>query len=223
MDPELRRALERSAVEAAPALLGAHLTRTGDDGPVTVRITEVEAYEGGDDPGPHAFRGPTPRTRPMFDAAGTVYVYRSYGIHLCLNIVCGVPGVGVGCLVRAGEVVDGLPLARRRRTSAAARGGATPLDRDLARGPGNVGSALGVELADSGRRVDARPFRLEPSRTAVPDTRIVSGLRVGLAAPGGLEPFRYRFRIAGDPTVSAYQAHRTVRDARRILEASSDV
>lgn len=207
------RELARPAVESAPLLLGALLTRRDAEGAVTVRITEVEAYEGARDPGSHAYRGPTPRTRPMFEAAGHVYVYRSYGIHLCLNLVCGHRGAAAGCLVRAGEVVEGEDLARRRRAAVRRPGTVEPRSRELARGPGNLGLALGVRLEDSGRRVDEPPFALHPPAVPVARDLVVRGPRVGLALPGGAPAFDWRFSIAADPTVSRYTAHRSLRDA----------
>src|SRR5690606_16906565 len=116
--------LIRPADEVAPLLLGAHLTGRG----VTVRLTEVEAYLGEADPGSHAFRGLTPRTRTMFGEPGHLYVYFSYGMHVCANVVCSPEGTASAVLLRAGEVVDGLELARERRPTAKS-------DADLARGP----------------------------------------------------------------------------------------
>lgn len=189
------------------------LTRDSASGPVSVRITEVEAYEGDRDPGSHAYRGPTARNRPMFGPPGRLYVYLNYGLHRCVNLVCGEDGRASGCLLRAGEVIEGEPLAtaRRARTRRPESSPVRPVE--LARGPGSLGSAIGVELADSGRRVDEAPYRLEAPVTPVPSARIRRGLRVGLAAPGGLEPFAWRFSIEGDPTVSRYTAHRSVRAA----------
>ena len=102
-----------------------------------MRLTEVEAYDGETDPGSHAFRGPTPRNAVMYGAAGHLYVYFTYGMHWCANIVCGPPGVATAVLLRAGEVVAGLDIARSRRPASAA-------DRDLARGPARLASALGA-------------------------------------------------------------------------------
>ncbi|MDO5051603.1 MAG: DNA-3-methyladenine glycosylase [Pseudoclavibacter sp.] len=200
------------AVRAAPLLLGALLSRDSGAGRVTVRITEVEAYGGADDPGSHAFRGPTPRTRSMFGPPGLLYVYRSYGVHHCLNVVCGPEGLAAACLIRAGEVVEGAETARERRL--AVRGpGSSPADHELARGPGNLARSLGVLPEDDGVPVRAAPFRLRLPDAPLP--RFSSGLRVGLAAPGGLEPFRWRVWATGDATVSGYVPHRSVREAGR--------
>lgn len=151
---------------------------------VSVRLTEVEAYLGSEDEAAHTFRGQTPRNAAMFGPPGRLYVYLSYGIHMAGNIVCAPEGIGQGCLMRAGEVVAGLELARERR-------GEVPFER-LASGPGNLGKALGLSLADNGI-----PVSLElPGAT--PDW--VAGPRVGISknidAP-------LRFWIPGDRTVSA--------------------
>ncbi|AWB80999.1 DNA-3-methyladenine glycosylase [Corynebacterium yudongzhengii] len=168
----------------APQLLGAHLTHAG----VTLRITEVEAYLGADDPAAHTYRGPTKRNAAMFGAPGRMYVYLSYGIHLAGNIVCAPKGIGHGCLLRAGEVVDGLPVARKRRGNRA--------DFELARGPGNLGQALGLDLADNGASVRGPSFVLE-ERSRVPE--IATSGRVGISrnteAP-------LRFFIPGERSVS---------------------
>ena len=116
---ELAELLTRPALEVGPRLLGS-VFRVGD---VAVRLTEVEAYHGqGQDPGSHAHRGRTPRTESMFAEGGTLYVYLSYGIHRCVNIVCGPEGWASGLLLRAGEVVEGVDVARSRRPSARSTG-----------------------------------------------------------------------------------------------------
>ncbi|GAA1700897.1 DNA-3-methyladenine glycosylase [Microcella alkalica] len=204
-DPVAAALLAGDPLEVAPRLLGSLLHGRG----VTVRLTEVEAYRGGDDPGSHAFRGETPRTRPMFLGAGHVYAYVTYGMHTCVNLVAGRPGVASGLLIRAGEVVDGADLALARR-SAGREGRAIP-NRDLARGPARLASALGVSLADSGSpllpldRADLDGLRLEV-RPALPAERIATGPRVGVAGPGGdAHAHPWRFWIDGDPTVSVYR------------------
>lgn len=190
--------LDDDPVTAAPRLLGAILH--GRD--VAVRLTEVEAYRGvGEDPGSHAHRGPTPRTRPMFGPAGTVYVYLSYGMHHCVNLVCGPEGSAGAVLLRAGEVVEGLDLARQRRS--AGRATTTPV-RDLARGPARLASALGISLTDNGGMLGAGPLHLSPP--AHPLAPIASGPRVGVSGPGGGLEYPWRFWLEGDPTVSVYRA-----------------
>ncbi len=176
----------------APTLLGGLLVAGG----VTVRLTEVEAYAGEDDPGSHAFRGRTPRTRVMFGPAGRAYVYFTYGMHWCLNVVTGPEGVASAVLLRAGEVVGGLEVARARRA------GAT--DRDLCRGPARLTKALGVagELTGTDLLAATAPVRLLlPGAPTEGEVR--SGPRVGVAGAGAVTP--WRFWLAGDPTVSVYR------------------
>jgi DNA-3-methyladenine glycosylase len=174
-------------LEAAPGLLNAVL-RHGD---VAVRLTEVEAYDGANDPGSHAFRGQTPRNTVMFGPAGHLYCYFTYGMHVCCNIVCGPTGTASAVLVRAGEVVDGIELARDRRPGAK--------DRDLARGPARLCRALGIELTHDGTDLAAGPIVLE---VGDPPAEVSTGPRVGLrAAPD----WPWRFWITGDPTVSTYR------------------
>ncbi|BDZ58338.1 putative 3-methyladenine DNA glycosylase [Barrientosiimonas endolithica] len=136
---------DRPVLEVAPELLGCVVTHAG----VGVRLTEVEAYDGSNDPGSHAFRGETPRTRVMFGPPGGLYVYFTYGMHHCANLVCGEDGRASAVLLRAGEVVTGIDLARERRTA----GRSTRLaDRDLARGPARLVQALGITRGDDGVR-----------------------------------------------------------------------
>nr|WP_217271323.1 DNA-3-methyladenine glycosylase [Frigoribacterium sp. VKM Ac-2836] len=188
------------ALEVAPRLLGSIFW----SGPVGVRLTEVEAYHGqGQDPGSHAHRGRTARNGSMFEGGGTLYVYLSYGIHRCVNIVCGPDGYASGVLLRAGEVVEGVDEATVRRATSR-----TP--SDLARGPGRLGSALGIELGDDGSRLVADTpgqgarFRLRlPSEPVGP---IAAGPRVGVSGHAGGDAFPWRFALEGDPTVSPYRA-----------------
>ena len=109
--------LEGDPVDVAPHLLGAVVAARDDDGAVAVRLTEVEAYRGETDPGSHAFRGRTPRNSAMFGAAGAIYVYFTYGMHHCVNIVCGPQGLSRAVLLRAGEVIRGLDAHRVQRSS----------------------------------------------------------------------------------------------------------
>jgi DNA-3-methyladenine glycosylase len=178
---------------AAKALLGWRMTANG----VTVRLTEVEAYRGADDAASHAFRGRTPRNEIMFGPAGHLYVYFTYGMHWCLNVVAGEEGVAAAVLLRAGEVVDGLDAARARRPR-------VPLDRDLARGPARLAMALGLDGAANGLDLldTHSPVRLEPRIGSV--GRIEAGPRVGVSAE---KDRPWRFWLAGDPTVSLYRAH----------------
>ncbi|WP_130281966.1 DNA-3-methyladenine glycosylase [Microcella alkaliphila] len=205
--------LAGDAVSVAPLLLGAVLDGRG----VSVRLTEVEAYLGvGEDPGSHAFRGQTPRTAPMFAAPGTLYVYLSYGMHRCLNLVTGEAGTASAVLVRAGEVVAGIDEARARALAGRRPGadGAVPRvpDRDLARGPARLARALGVTLDDDGRMLADGAVDLAASPGPAP--AIATGPRVGVAHPGGGDAYPWRFWIPGDPTVSAYRPGRGITRAR---------
>ncbi len=198
----LRELLSADARTVAPLLLGAVLTHSSHAGPVAVRITEVEAYLGPEDslhpdPGSHTFRGQTRRNAPMFGPAGHLYVYFTYGMHHCANIVCGPEGVASALLLRAGEVIAGEELALARRpTSKAAK--------DLASGPARFATALGLTTADSGRDALSAPFRLE--LPAVPAAEVSSGPRVGVSGAGGTDDYPWRFWVTGDPTVSRYKA-----------------
>lgn len=185
---------------AARRLLGCTLTGGG----VTVRLTEVEAYAGLDDPGSHAFRGRTPRTAVMFGPPGRAYVYFSYGMHWCLNVVCGPDGSAAAVLLRAGEVVSGQAAARERRRDA--------VDRELARGPARLARALGVDGRLNGSDLLAGgPLLLAPG-PPVPEAVVRRGPRVGLAAAADRP---WRFSLAGDPTVSAYRPHTPRRRVRQ--------
>ncbi|SDS11469.1 DNA-3-methyladenine glycosylase [Nocardioides scoriae] len=174
-------------LEVAPRLLGARFHHAG----VTLRLTEVEAYAGPDDPGSHAHRGPTPRTRVMFGPAGRLYVYFTYGMHHCANLVCGPEGEASAVLLRAGEVVAGRDLARERRPGSS--------DRDLARGPARLCRALALDLAQDG--ADAAGW-LEPADPPVPPEAVATGPRVGLRRAADRP---WRFWLAGEPSVSAYR------------------
>ena len=135
-----RGTFERSSLDLAPVVLGGIFSHAG----VSIRVTEVEAYIGdGADPGSHAFRGRTARNASMYGEPGHLYAYFTYGMHTCANMVCSPAGVASGLLLRGGEVVDGLDLARRRRTTSRS-------DHDLARGPARLTIALGITLADDG-------------------------------------------------------------------------
>jgi DNA-3-methyladenine glycosylase len=201
-EDRVREVLSGDAREIAPLLLGAVLTHHTPDGPVSVRLTEVEAYMGpGDslhpDPGSHTFRGPTRRNAPMFGPAGHLYVYFTYGMHYCANIVCGPAGHASAVLLRAGEVVAGREAALvRRRTSKSAR--------DLASGPARLALALGLTTADSGRDALSAPFGLQ--LPPVPAADVSSGPRVGVSGDGGSHDYPWRFWLTGDPTVSRYKA-----------------
>jgi len=181
---------------AARGLLGATVTAHG----VTIRLTEVEAYSGlGADPASHAHRGRTRRNEVMFGPAGYAYVYFTYGMHWCLNIVCGPPGEASAVLLRAGSVVSGVSSARSRR-------GASVPDRELARGPARLASALGLDGSAYGTSVldGTGPLLLCAPPSPVEPSLIRSGPRVGVT---GAHDIEWRFWLAGEPTVSPYRRH----------------
>jgi DNA-3-methyladenine glycosylase len=173
--------LAQDALQAAPALLGWELVSHQADGTVSGRIVEVEAYHGAEDPASHAFRGLTPRTAPMFEAGGAIYLYLSYGLHTCLNLVTGPAGQAQAVLIRALEPTSGLELmrARRRQTNS----------RLLTSGPGRVGQALGLSVALSGQRL-GQSLELRPPAAPVPATAIASGPRIGITSAVG-QPWRF--------------------------------
>jgi DNA-3-methyladenine glycosylase len=181
--------------EVAPALLGCWLVSDRADGQVAVRLTEVEAYSGeGSDPASHAHRGPTPRAAIMFGPPGRLYVYFSYGVHWCANVVVGPEGRGSAVLLRAGDVVLGDELARSRRP--AARAG-----RDLARGPARLTQALAIGPDDKAADLlsPGSPVRLHHG---TPPASVSAGPRVGISRATDLP---WRFWETGADSVSAFR------------------
>ncbi|MEJ5946819.1 DNA-3-methyladenine glycosylase [Pseudokineococcus basanitobsidens] len=200
-EPLGRAFFDRPVLEVAADLLGCAVVHETSEGRVAVRLTEVEAYAGPDDPGSHAARGRTPRTAVMFGPPGRLYVYFSYGLHWCANVVCGPEGTASAVLLRAGEVVEGVEAARVRRPAARS-------DRDLARGPARLTAALGVTGEHDGHDLvgSTTPVLLARGDGAVPGP-VVAGPRVGVAGPGGDGgTFPWRLHLAGEPTVSPYRA-----------------
>jgi DNA-3-methyladenine glycosylase len=184
---------DRPVLEVARELLGVVVVAAG----VAVRLTEVEAYDGGRDPASHAFRGRTSRNAVMFGPPGHAYVYFTYGMHFCMNVVCGADGHASAVLLRAGEVIDGHELARQRRVGIR--------DRDLARGPARLTKTLAVDRRHDGVDVtdpDA-PIRLLMG-APVPDDDVRWGPRVGISAAAELP---WRAWVDGEPTVSTYRPH----------------
>jgi DNA-3-methyladenine glycosylase len=186
---ELQDLLEGPVLQVAPRLLGSVLS----SGHVACRITEVEAYDGPRDPGSHAFRGPTARNGVMFGPAGHLYVYFTYGMHFCCNVVCGPEGRASAVLLRAGEIVDGVEEARGRRPAARH-------DRDLARGPARLCQALGIAADANGHDLTAPPITLTIAEG--PPRAVLSGPRVGLRHAADRP---WRFWLEGEPTVSSYR------------------
>jgi DNA-3-methyladenine glycosylase len=164
----------RSVHEVAPELVGATLLVGGVGG----RIVEVEAYDAGD-PASHGYRGPTVRNRAMFGPPGHAYVYRSYGVHWCLNLVCGDVGIPEAVLVRALEPTNGLERMRERR--------GLDEERLLCSGPGRLCQALGVKGEHDGLALDRAPFDLREAESVAD---VVRGPRVGVSRAVDL-PWRY--------------------------------
>jgi DNA-3-methyladenine glycosylase len=164
----------RSVHKVAPDLIGATLLVDGVGG----IIVEVEAYHH-TDPAAHSYRGPTPRNQVMFGPPGFAYVYRSYGIHWCVNFVCEKQGSASAVLIRALEPTHGIPTMRRRRGLQEVR--------SLCSGPGKLTEALGITIAHNGLALDAPPFALH-ARATRPE--IITGIRIGLTKAIDL-PWRY--------------------------------
>jgi DNA-3-methyladenine glycosylase len=232
--PLAREFFARPSQEVGPALLGCVLESWSDDGLVAVRLTEVEAYAGHLDPASHAFRGQTARNGVMFGPPGHAYVYFTYGMHFCVNLVCQPPGVVSAVLLRAGEIVAGVELARARRygglkaadgaaaATATAGGGAarasggvrvrgTTSDRDLALGPARLCQALGIDRALDGVDVcvPSSPLRISAGSagagTGSDGAGVVrAGPRVGVREAADVP---WRFWLDGESTVSVYRPH----------------
>ncbi len=184
---ELRELLSGPVLDVAPRLLGATLRH----GEVAVRLTEVEAYDGPDDPGSHAYRGRTARNDVMFGPPGHLYVYFTYGMHFCCNVVTGPEGRASAVLLRGGEVVEGMDVARSRRPRSTVR--------DLARGPARLCQALAIGLAENGADLASGDLTLELGE---PLLAVSTGPRVGLR---GAPDRPWRFWVTGEPTVSVYR------------------
>ncbi|MFB8386323.1 DNA-3-methyladenine glycosylase [Microbacterium sp. NPDC055910] len=208
LHPAARDELAALPLAVAPRLLGGVLRTVVEGEEVAVRITEVEAYHGrgtGDvpDPGSHARMGRTARNATMWGEPGHLYVYLSHGIHSCVNVVCGPDGLAGGVLLRGGEVIDGADAASRRRPAAR-------VARDLARGPGRLGDAVGLRhpLHDGIDVVTGAALHGAVARLALRDeplAEVATGPRVGVAGVAGTAVFPWRFWIPGDPTVSAFR------------------
>ena len=232
-----REFFARPSVEVAPDLLGCVLEHETPDGLVAVELTEVEAYAGRSDPASHAYRGQTRRNAVMFGPPGHAYVYFTYGMHFCVNMVClGEEGSAAAVLLRAGAIIAGEDLARARRTrgpvsespvsespvsespvsGSRARNGS----RDLARGPARLCQALGIDRSLDGADVcvASSPLRMRaeagnPVRSPVRaqgDDRPGTPRRIVTGPRVGVSSaaeIPWRFWYEGDPTVSAYRAH----------------
>lgn len=214
--PATRDELAGLPVEVAPRLLGGMLEVTVDGVQVLARLTEVEAYHGRDtgdlpDPGSHARMGQTARNATMWGEPGHLYVYLSHGIHSCVNVVCGPAGVAGGVLLRAAEIIAGEDAARLRRPAARTA-------RDLARGPGRLGEALGLrhpahDGIDAVAGLERAGAVARLTLRDEPERGVATGPRVGVAGIAGTDAFPWRFWIAGDSTVSAFRWGRGAAEA----------
>jgi DNA-3-methyladenine glycosylase len=212
--PVLPRAFfDRDVLAVAPGLLGCVIVRSCRDGTVAVRLTEVEAYAGAADPASHAFRGKTARNSVMFGDPGHAYVYFTYGMHFCVNLVCGPAGMASAVLLRAGQVVTGHRLAAARRGT-----GPAASQRDTARGPARLCQALGIDRGMDGTDVcdPASPLRILGQDG--PAGEVERGPRAGVSSAAQV---RWRFWLAGEPTVSAYRPHVPRKRADRADRAAS--
>lgn len=180
--------LKVSAEEAARRLLGCQLISEIDGRFVRVKIVEVEAYDELDEAS-HTFRGRTKRNDAMFKAAGHLYVYFTYGMHYCCNVVCGDEGFGSGVLVRAVEPIEGVEVMEERRGRAGL---------ELSNGPGKACQALGIDTSWSGHDLSRAPIRLM-KQPQLSDDQIVSGVRIGISK--AVHELR-RYYIADNPYVS---------------------
>jgi DNA-3-methyladenine glycosylase len=195
----VRHIVQRSFFDREPDvvardLMGCTVESRSEAGVVRIRLVEVEAYAGESDPASHAWRGPTPRTQVMYGHPGHSYVYFSYGMHWALNVVCLGEGTAAGVLLRAGEVVEGLEIARGRRRAGTA-------DLRLASGPANLAAALGLDAAWNGLDVTSplSPLLLRSGQLR-PDESVITAPRVGITRAVDTP---WRFLVAGDRHVSS--------------------
>ena len=211
-----REFFARPSVPVAPDLLGCVLEHQTEAGLVAVELTEVEAYAGASDPASHAYRGKTARNAVMFGPPGHAYVYFTYGMHFCVNLVCLGNGRASAVLLRAGRIIEGEELARARRTGGprGVRADGSPREnkaipfRDLARGPARLCQALDIDRSLDGADVCVpdSPLRMrwpEAGTTArSAERKVASGPRVGISVAAEVP---WRFWVEGDPTVSVYR------------------
>lgn len=203
---QVRRSdLASDPLRVARWLLGCELESSSDEGTVRVRLVEVEAYRGLDDPASHCYRGRTERNAVMFGPAGHLYVYFVYGMHFCMNVVCLGDGEPGAVLLRAGEVVYGTALARRRKP-------AVRKDAQLASGPARLAGVLGITREHNGADLTSThsPVRLYAGEP-VDERDVRTGPRVGVAAAMDLP---WRSWVEGSPAVSNYRRGGRVRAPR---------
>lgn len=198
-----RSFFDRPSTQVAPELIGCVFWSDSPQGRVAVRLVEVEAYEGEADPASHAFRGRTQRNAVMYGPPGYAYVYFTYGMHFCVNLVCQPAGEASAVLLRAGQVIEGAELAAERRP--AGRATTSARERDLARGPGRLCQALAIDRSLDGADVCAPGSRLgigPPDTASGEQLRISQGPRIGITQA---VDWPLRFWLTGDRYVSAHQ------------------
>lgn len=180
-----------NSLAAAPLLLGCFLCRRTGQGTIKAIIAETEAYHQ-EDPASHSYRGITQRTAPMFKAGGRLYIYFTYGMHYCMNIVVGQKGVGEGVLLRAAEPVEGIEIMRKNR-------GITDI-KSLTNGPGKLAQAFGIKDTKlSGKILNKSSIWLEPPAVLITAGEIVTATRVGIKHAVELP---WRFYLRDNPYVS---------------------
>lgn len=191
MNSDLKEILSKKSLKAAPLLLGWTINRETPEGIICLKIVETEAYHQ-DDPASHSFRGLTARTAPMFESGGTIYVYFTYGMHYCVNIVTGRAGRGEAVLLRAGEPLEGIEIMRKNRN--------VKDIHKLANGPGKLAQALGIKNTSlSGGILNKSSIFLEPPEKPVNAKYVVASPRIGITK--AVEN-NWRFYMKDSPFVS---------------------
>jgi DNA-3-methyladenine glycosylase len=202
LEPIERDWFERPTLELARALLGMWLVHEEPEGTTAGRIVEVEAYLGPDDRAAHSFGGRrTPRTEAMFGPSGIAYLYRSYGIHVCFDVVSGGPGKPEAILVRALEPVQGVRLMCDRR-KLPVNGERLPHPRLISGGPGRLSEALHITMDQYGHPLWERPLYVAPDAAGPAPLDIAAGPRIGIENAGEARAYPWRYWIAGHPAVS---------------------
>ena len=191
MSEDIKRILRLPSIQVAPLLLGCILSRTIPEGKLSLRIVETEAYHQ-DDPASHSYRGLTTRTAPMFEEGGHIYVYFTYGMHYCVNIVVGQKGVGEAVLLRAAEPVSGVEIMKKHR--------GTEDIYNIASGPAKLTQALGIISTElSGRKIGPKTLQLSFPQTPTNPKHIAASPRIGIKQATDTP---WRFYIKGNRFIS---------------------
>ncbi|OVE79098.1 3-methyladenine DNA glycosylase [bacterium G20] len=199
MKSQFSKIFQLPALEAAPKLLGCVLARQISTGVMRLKIVETEAYHQ-DDPASHSFRGATARTAPMFKAGGRLYIYFTYGMHYCINIVTGKAGVGEAVLLRAAEPLEGIEAMQNNR------GGVVDI-YNLANGPGKLAQALGIkDTSLSGKILSKSSIYLELPQAPVKADKIVTSPRIGIRQAADVP---WRFYLKDDPFVTKHRYNKS--------------